>query len=394
MGLLGRIASAVTNVVKKVVKKAKEVYEDLKDDVSEAIDEVGDTWKEAWHSVKNCTGGLGCIQAFVGGVVNGVLGTIGAVADLALDSLGWSVDVVIGVVGSVVGGAIVLIGAILPGRIGEALVNAGLAVIDGAHTAGRAVSSFFDEFGGVLQRIVTSLFGLILAVLFALRLLYCAVLVPAISHGRTLPGLPAGDLAGHSMRTLEVEVIIIDKDNEVRNPISEAELIQRVNDADRILSERAKIRVKLRGPVSRTVSRSLYDIDAASTAGSLSEWLKGLLQLLGRDNPRHLTVYAVGTISGEPVGLHQPLYGSVFVVRDMPHTTLAHELGHALLSIDRMGHRADSTNLMHPYVNRRELGVSWPRGTPTLTEDQWCSMRQSRWLNWSWECDRCVAVGR
>jgi hypothetical protein len=393
VGLWGRVKSAVKKVAKKVAKKAKEVYEDVKEDVSEAIDEVGDVWQEGWQSVKACTGGLGCIKAFVGGLVNGVLGTVGAIVDLAFDALGWCFDLALGLVGIVVGGAIALIGAILPGGFGEALANAGLAVIDGAFVAGRAVSDFVDAFGGVLQRIITSLFGLVVLVLFLLRLLYCAVVVPAISHGRSLPGLPASDLSSHSMRTLEVEVIIIDKDNALRNPINEADLIQRVNDADRILRERARIAVKLHGPISRSVSRSLYHLDAAGAAGTLSEWLKGPLQLLGRDNPRHLTVYAVGTISGAE-GLHEPLYGSVFVVRDNPHTTLAHEIGHALLSIDRMGHRADSTNLMHTPAADRQDAVSWPRGTPTLTEDQWCSMRQSRWLNWSWECDRCVAVGR
>src|SRR5687767_1980678 len=274
MGLWGRVKSAVKKVAKKVAKKAKEVYEDVKEDVSEAIDEVGDTWTEAWHSVKNCTGVVGCITAFVGGVVNGVLGTVGAIVDVVFDAVGWCLDIGISLAGIGVGVVIALIGAIIPGSVGEGLVAAGLAVIDIVFIASRDVSDFFDAFGGVLQRIITSLFGVVVLVLFVLRVLYCAVVVPAIANGRSVPGFPAGDLSSHSMRTLEVEVIIIDKDNDVRNPISEAELIQRVNEANRILRERAKIEVTLHGPISRSVSRSLYDIDASSAAGSLSEWLK------------------------------------------------------------------------------------------------------------------------
>jgi len=282
---------------------------------------------------------------------------------------------------------------LIPGRFGEQVVEVGLGWIDASFELGRDGSKAFDAFGGFVQRVIRSVFSLILLIPFLLRFVYCALVFPLITHGRSLPGPSASDVSHHSMRTLEIEVVIIDKDGQVKNPITGSELSARIRDADRILRERARIKVQLHGSIQRSISQQLYDIDASGSAQDLSEWLKGPLQLLGRNNPRHLTVYAVGTINGRHDGLHEPLYGSVFVLRGNGPTVMAHELGHALLSIGNMGHRADTTNLMYPNTDR-ERAVSWPKGSPTLTEDQWCAMRQSRWLKWSWDCDKCVAVGR
>jgi len=118
------------------------------------------------------------------------------------------------------------------------------------------------------------------------------------------------------------------------------------------------------------------------------ESLKGLGLLLGRENPMRLTVHAVGGIEGAEA-VHQPFYGSVFMVKGNPETTLAHELGHALLSVDQMGHSPRPANLMHVPWDERERSAPWPKEPPELTVNQWCTMRNSRWLNWLENILRC-----
>jgi hypothetical protein len=185
-----------------------------------------------------------------------------------------------------------------------------------------------------------------------------------------------------------LEVVIIDKDETTKNPIDLAEIDDRIAKADRILQAAAKIEVKRTGKIRRDRSASLYLLDSSSLAGKLSEWLKAIVLLIGRDSVRRLTVYVVGNIQGAH-GLHQPLYGSVFMTAGSPDTTLAHELGHALLSVTNAGHAKERGNLMFVPWDERERDAKWPRGALTLRMDQWCAMRQSRWLDWSWSCERC-----
>jgi hypothetical protein len=190
------------------------------------------------------------------------------------------------------------------------------------------------------------------------------------------------------LKTLRLEVVIIDKDKDTLNPISNSELDDRIAKADRVLRESARIEVKRKGKIRRDISSSLYLLDASSFAAKVSEWLKAIVLLIGRDSVRHLTVYAVGNIQGAD-GLHQPLYGSVFITQGSPDTTLAHELGHALLSVANAGHVDDKGNLMFTPAVTREMDANWPKDAPTLKRGQWCAMRRSRWLDWSWSCEKC-----
>jgi hypothetical protein len=61
-------------------------------------------------------------------------------------------------------------------------------------------------------------------------------------------------------------------------------------------------------------SKSLYRIDASGLGERVSEYLKGIVLLLGRNSARHLTVYVVGGIQGAE-GMHLPMYGSIFIER-------------------------------------------------------------------------------
>ena len=383
MGLWGRIKKAgraVKKAAKKAVKKAKQVFDDVKGDVKEAIDEVANGWKEAGRIIARCTGALGCTVAVVNAAINAVVETVGAAVDLAFDAAGWLIEIGLGLVGFVLGATLSALGELIPGRIGEWLRRAGYWTFEGLLIAGRFTSELFDAVGGFAQRVIRTLIALGLFVLVALRVILCGVLIPPTSDDPQGVARPEGEVCTHSIRVLELEVVIIDKDLATQNPIRPAELDERIRDADRILRERAKIRVRRRGEIVRKISPRLYEVE-----GSFEDWLKGADQLLGRDNPRHLTVYAVGEIA-DHAGLHQPFFGSVFVQAGNPPTTLAHEIGHALLGVGRMGHSPDSTNLMFE-DNTPERVVGWPDATPKLTELQWCSMRQSRWLNWSWKCD-------
>jgi hypothetical protein len=234
----------------------------------------------------------------------------------------------------------------------------------------------------VACRVISSIITLILLILLAVWLFYCQ-LVTAAGGATELPS----DVRLLSTKTLRVEVVIIDSNSE-QNPIANGEIDARIADANRILKDRAAIEVRRKSAIRREVSDSLYYLDATGAGGKLSEWLKGFGLLLGRDSPRHMTIYAVRKISGATEGLHQPFFGSVFIEPDTADTQLAHEFGHALLALDKMGHSEDQKNLMYPDASR-EFASGWPRATPTLTLEQWCSMRKSRWLDFEFACEAC-----
>lgn len=191
------------------------------------------------------------------------------------------------------------------------------------------------------------------------------------------------DLDKMPLHALQVEVVIVDKDETTLNPTTAADIDARIEHADRILRERAKISVKRNGDAHRMVSSALYEIDASTFLAKAGEFLKGLALLLGRNDARHLTVYAVGSISGAE-GLHLPLYGSVFLGPGTPDTTLAHELGHALLSVGNTYHSSVAGHLMYTPPDKRETDANWPKETPGMSRNEMCTMRRSRWLDWSW----------
>jgi len=251
----------------------------------------------------------------------------------------------------------------------------------------------------VLCRVVSAILTLLYTALTWIKGLLCIYARARNSQGHGHPDkMPAAvddieegelmPLALRALRRLEVEVVIIDRDRAARNEIALDEFDARIADADRILQENARIEVVRRGKIRRNVSPALFELNASSFQAKIGEWLKAVGLLLGRDSVRHLTIYVVGRIEGAEA-LHQPFYGSIFVVAGNPHTSLAHELGHALLSVGNMGHSDVVGNLMYVPWTKREAEVHWPVGTPALTQEQWCAMRRSRWLNWSWSCERC-----
>jgi len=191
------------------------------------------------------------------------------------------------------------------------------------------------------------------------------------------------DLEKLPMRTLQLEVIIIDKNENTKNPITEKEINERIADADRILREEARIKVKRRGKIKRSVSASLYELDASSLGSKIAEWLKGIFLLWGRDSVRYLTVYAVGEIKGA-LALHLPMYGSVFILAGNPDTSLCHEIGHCLLTVFNAYHSKKTGHLMYVPWTDRERDSGWPKSVPKLSRNERCSMRRSRWLDWSW----------
>ena len=192
-----------------------------------------------------------------------------------------------------------------------------------------------------------------------------------------------GDLEQLPMRKLRIEVLIVDYDHETRNPCTISELDKRIEYANRILRARARITVERTSAIRRMNSKALYRIDASSLSGKISEYLKGLFLLLGRNSWRHLTVYVVGGVSGAE-GLHLPLYGSIFIEPGTPDTTLCHEIGHALLAVWNTYHSSTLDHLMHTPPDERERACGWPKGLPKLSRNERCTMRRSRWLDWSW----------
>ena len=64
-------------------------------------------------------------------------------------------------------------------------------------------------------------------------------------------------------------------------------------------------------------------------------------------------------------------------------------MGHALLSIANTGHVKDKDNLMFTPAIDRQTAANWPTDVPKLKRDQWWAMRKSRWLDWSWSCEKC-----
>lgn len=192
-----------------------------------------------------------------------------------------------------------------------------------------------------------------------------------------------GDREKLPMRTLQVEVIIVDKDDNTKNPITNEELDNRIADADRILRKEARITVKRRGNITHTISSSLYELDVSSPGDTFSEWIKGFVLLSGRDSPRYLTIYAIGHIKGAEA-LHQPLYGSVFTVAGNPDTSLCHEIGHALLGVLNSYHSPNKGYLMYVPWDKRQKYCGWPKGVPKLSKNERCTMRRSRWVDWSW----------
>ncbi|MCE5252484.1 hypothetical protein LLG96_19965 [bacterium] len=185
------------------------------------------------------------------------------------------------------------------------------------------------------------------------------------------------------MHDLKLEVIIVDYDDETRNPCTNDEIDDRIKHADRILRARARIAVQRSSAIRRMNSKALYRIDASGIGGKISEYLKGFVLLLGRNSWRNLTVYVVGNISNAE-GLHLPLYGSVFIGHGTYDTTLCHEIGHALLSVFNTYHSNTADHLMYTPPDERELACGWPKGLPKLSRNERCTMRRSRWLDWSW----------
>jgi len=185
------------------------------------------------------------------------------------------------------------------------------------------------------------------------------------------------------LRTLELEVIIVDYDKATQNPCTNTEVDERIQFANRILRARARIAVKRYGPISRTKSKSLYYIDGSSLGAKILEYLKGFVLLLGRDSPTKLTVYVVGEIKGLQ-GLHLPLYGSVFIEPGTNDITLCHELGHALLGLANTYHSSKKDYLMYPDPAQVESSSGWPKDLPKLTRNERCTMRRSRWISYSW----------
>jgi len=187
------------------------------------------------------------------------------------------------------------------------------------------------------------------------------------------------------MKELQIEVVIVHKDEETRNPITERTIDQYIYYADMILHQEARITVKRRGKIRETVSSSLWRLDASSVGAKIREWVKAIFLLIGRDNPRYLTVYAIGGIQNAEA-LHQPLFGSVFIVDGNPDTTLAHELGHALLAFWNAWHSKKKGHLMYVPWTEREDDSGWTAqtGVPKLSRNERCTMRRSRWLEHSW----------
>ncbi|MCK4822108.1 hypothetical protein KA005_40470, partial [bacterium] len=244
-------------------------------------------------------------------------------------------------------------------------------------------------------RIVSALLTLGWTILIGLKWLWCNI--PRVEKEQEDKRPRQPDAVADSqipldlrpLKRLQIEVVIIDKDETTKNPVDPDEIDDRIAKADRILKAAAGIEVKRKGKIRRDQSSSLYLLDSSSFSAKVSEWLKAIFLLIGRDSVRYLTVYVVGNIEGTSGGLHQPLYGSVFITGGTPHTTLAHELGHALLSVANAGHVDEKGNLMFVPWDKRQEDSGWPTETPTLTQSQWCSMRRSRWLDWTWYCERC-----
>ena len=226
----------------------------------------------------------------------------------------------------------------------------------------------------VICRIISALLTLVLTLLnllgWPIKYLWCSL-------------WGDGDLDKLPLHALAVEVLIVDFDKKTRNPVNEADLDARIKHADRILRERIRISVKRNGAIRRMESEALYRIDASGAGGKTSEFLKALGLLLGRNSWRNLTVYVVGSIEGSE-GLHLPLYGSVFIESDTPETTLCHELGHALLSVGNTYHDERKDRLMNTPADEREDACGWPKECPTVSRNERCTMRRSRWLEWSW----------
>ncbi len=141
--------------------------------------------------------------------------------------------------------------------------------------------------------------------------------------------------------------------------------------------------MRRRGEMRRTTSAALYELDASSAGAKVWEWVKAIPLLVGRDSPRYLTVYAIGAIKGAEA-LHQPLFGSVFILKGGPETSLCHEIGHALLTVANAYHSNRRGHLMYVPWDKRQADSNWPRDVPKLSRNERCTMRRSRWLDWSW----------
>lgn len=188
------------------------------------------------------------------------------------------------------------------------------------------------------------------------------------------------------LHELFVEVLIVDYDDNNQNPVVVAKIDQWIEHADRILRARANISVKRSSAIRRMQSKALFRIDSSDAGGKVSEYLKGIGTLMGRNSWRNLTVYIVSTIEGSE-GLHLPLYGSVFIEPENADTTLCHELGHALLSLGNARHDDREDRLLHTPAGGpggREPACGWPKSLPTLSRNERCTMRRSRWLEYSW----------
>lgn len=233
----------------------------------------------------------------------------------------------------------------------------------------------------ILCRVVSALFTLVYTLIVTgLGILRVVGHVTCVLFGNK-------DVDDLSMKYLRVEVVIIDSETQT-NPVTEAEINQWIVHADRIFREEAKITIKKIGEIRRDTSNSLYEIDASSLGSKIGEWLEGIFTLWGRDSARHLTIYAVGKIKGS-LALHLPLYGSVFIQKldnngnPLPDTTLAHEIGHALLAIWNTWHNKNKDYLMHTPAEERQTAANWPTDVPKISHSERCAMRQSRWLDLS-----------
>lgn len=195
--------------------------------------------------------------------------------------------------------------------------------------------------------------------------------------------------------TLPVEVVIIHRNCEERNPIVEdlnyENLINRwILNADKIFRDRVKIIVTRHGKTKHMCSNEFFIMDSSNWFKKSWKYVKNLALIAGENSPRYLTIYIVKGFKGGKLGLHNPLFGSVFVAYNATETSLAHELGHALLWVNA-GHTDVNGYLMATPESKRLSGINWPIESPKITSGERCTMRRSRWLNWTAK-DAVVAI--
>jgi len=182
-----------------------------------------------------------------------------------------------------------------------------------------------------------------------------------------------------------LEVVIIDRDRNEKNSIWKTNYQQTINSwiltSSQILKDGARIGVYKKGRIKQMYSKEFFRIDSSNWWSQAQEWVKNGVFLVGENHPRHLTLYIIEKFFGNKSGLHNPFYGSVFVAYDAHETTLAHEIGHAILWYNAKHTNSDGY-LMAPSPEQRMKGLP-PGKSPRITLGERCIMRRSRWLDWS-----------